>query len=127
MPLYTPTSIIIVRGGTFDNMGGIAAGSLSTFIRFPVSGKIIGWSIEAEGSSPTATIDFWKIGTGTAVPTIANSIFSTNPQLITGNAIEISSTAGFNTTNIVAGDIGIVYIQAVSNATKLTFNLKIKQ
>lgn len=92
---------------------------------FPVSGDawtISGWSITAMGTSPTCTIDVWKIANGTALPTVANTIMGTKPALSTGNVIE-SSTLTAWTTSVAKGDIWGINVDAVSVATNIVFQI----
>jgi hypothetical protein len=85
---------------------------------------IVGWSIAAAGSSPTCTIDIWNRSAGTSLPTVANTITgSAKPQLSTGNVVSSTTLTGWSTA-VVAGDIIGYYLDACSNATKITLTLK---
>lgn len=92
---------------------------------YPVAGDaytISGWSITAMGSSPTCTIDVWKIASGTALPTVSNSIMGTKPALATGNVIESTTLTGWSTA-VTKGDIWGINIDAVTVATNIVFQL----
>ena len=112
----------------FSSDGAISTG-IKGYITVGYTGKIVGWSITADGSSPTATIDVWKIASGSTLPTVSNTIFGTKPALSTGNAIRGVCPAQCSgwTTTFTAGDIFGFKIDAVSVATKLTFVLETKR
>ena len=105
-------------GGSFDGMGSVVLVNSRTFFRIPRAGTITGWSIVAEGTSPTATFDVWKIASGTALPTVANTIFGTKPALATGSAITSTTMAGW-TTSFADNDIFAINVDACVAATKL--------
>lgn len=111
-------------GGTFDGGASSPAVGSKLYFTVPYACTIAAWNILEDGASPTATIDIWKIGTGTALPTIANTITaSALPVLSTGNAIH-STTLTSWTTSVTANDIFIVNLNAVANATKVSFGVQ---
>jgi len=144
-PTPTATAVTLTIGGvaqqidtnrtwTFPHSFGFTAdGSSSTlttgvtgYITLKESGTITGWSITADGSSPTCTIDVWKIATGTVLPTVANTIFGTKPALSSGNA-KVGTCPGDCTgwtTTLANHDIIGFNIDAVTVATKLTFQIE---
>jgi hypothetical protein len=105
-------------GASFDGMGSIVLVNTRTYFRMQKAGTIVEWSIIAEGTSPTATFDVWKISSGTALPTVANTIFGTKPALSTGNAVTSTTLTGW-VTSFAANDIFCVNVDACANATKL--------
>lgn len=114
----------IPPNATFDGMGAtVLVGSQSLF-RAASSGIIKGWSIVARGTNPTCTFDIWKIGTGTALPTVANTIMGTKPALVTGNAIYSTTMTGW-TLSYNSGDIFIINVDACANALYIQFLLYI--
>lgn len=129
----TPTITVIgsssVQGVNVGSRDfGFAIGDGSTalttgqkgYTRLPLSGNITGWSIIATGSSPTCTIDIWKVASGTILPTGSNSIMGTKPALATGNAIASTTLTNWSTP-IAANDIVGYNLDAVSNATFIQF------
>jgi hypothetical protein len=110
-------------GFTTDGSGTVIPTGVTGYFTVHESGTITAWSITAVGSSPTCTIDVWKIATGTALPTVANTIMGTKPALSTGNAIRSTNLTGWTTT-FAAGDIFGFTIDSVSAATKLTFQIE---
>lgn len=129
MPLFNPAILPSVppRGAYFDGLGATVRVGSYAILRFYNDRTIVGFSIEADGISPTVTIDIWKIGAGTALPTIANTILTGGKlQLTTGNAINSISLANFTSTTITAGDIIIVYVSASNAALEINFGLNLK-
>ena len=100
--------------GTTDG-SAIATGQLKGFFTAPWNGTITGYYITADQG--TLTFKTWKVATGTAVPTVSNSISTSGVSLSTGTAIKSSTTSDFTTTTITAGDIIAFQITAVSAAT----------
>ena len=105
------------------NGSAITTGKVTGFFTIPYAGTITGWSIVAD--TGTATVQTWKIATGTAKPTAANSISTAGVQLTTGTAIRSTTVTDFTTTTVTANDIFAFNIPAISGATELTFNLQI--
>lgn len=118
---YVDNKLITVSnfGGSFDGQGSVVLVGTKVYFRIPRSGTITGWSIVAEGTNPTCTIDVWKIASGTALPTVLNTIMGTKPALATGNAIKSTTLTGWNT-SFTADDIFCVNIDACANATKIS-------
>lgn len=71
----------------FDGQGGTVATGSTSFKRIPFNCTVLGWSILAKGTSPTATFDIWKVASGTALPAVGNTIMGTKPALASGNAV----------------------------------------
>ncbi len=75
----------------------------------------------------TATIDVWKIASGTAIPTVTNTITaSALPAISSGTAIHSTTLTGW-TTSVTANDIFGFNINAVSGATFIDINLQCNQ
>ncbi len=125
-PAALATNVSSVIGFTTDGGGSTVTTGAKAYIIARTGGTITGWNITAVGSSPTCTIDVWKIATGTALPTVSNTIMGTKPSLSTGNAIRSSTITGWTNT-YSAGDIFGFNIDAVTVATKLTFQLETTQ
>lgn len=105
-------------------MGSFASTGNPAYITFPpFAGTISGYSINALGTSPTCTIDIWKIANGTANPTVSNTIMSVKPALTTGNVLYSSNVTGFTSTVVTANDIFAFNLDAVSAATRVVFKL----
>jgi len=107
--------------GSFDGMGAVVLVDSIVYVRAKAAGTIDGWSIIAEGSSPTCTIDVFKIATGTTLPT-ASIAASALPALATGNALKSTTLTGW-TTSITADDMLAFKVTACANATKIKIQL----
>jgi len=116
------TSINTSFGANFDGMGSVILVGTKIYFRMANDGEITGWSIVAEGTSPTCTIDIWVIASGTALPTVVDTIMGTKPALTTGNAVKSTTMTGW-TTAFSADDIFCINIDACSAATKINFTL----
>jgi hypothetical protein len=112
-------------GAAWDGQGGVVTTGNTVYKVIPYAGTITGWSIVAAGASPTTTIDVWYTGSGTALPTVANSITgSAAPALSTGNVVRSSTLTGW-TTSFAAGGIFGFNINSVANATEIVFTLEV--
>jgi hypothetical protein len=97
-------------GAHFDGMGSIVLVDTIVYFRAKSAMTITGWSIVAEGTSPTCTLDIWKI---TA---------SAKPALSTGNAVKSTTLTGW-TTAVSADDIFAIKVDACNAATKISLTL----
>lgn len=113
---------VLIRsfGAAFDGGGSALTSGKTTYFTVPFACTIAAYSITAD--TGTASFDVWKIATGTAIPTVANTIISGTSylSLSTGTAVHSTSTAAFTTTTVSANDIVGVNLQAVSGATELS-------
>lgn len=112
-------------GATWDGQGGTVTTGNTVYKVSTVSGSIKGWSILATGTNPTCTIDVWKVASGTALPTVTNTITGSGaaPALSTGNAVRSTVVTGW-TSSLTPGDIFAFNVNAVSAATKIFFQLE---
>ena len=128
------TALISVSGGGsmapirigWDGQGGTVSTGSTRYYILPYACTITGWSIVATGTSPTTTIDVWRVATGTSLPTVANTIMGTKPALSSGNAVRSSTLTGWSPTSFSAGDIIAANLDAVSNALTIVFSLEIQ-
>ncbi len=112
-------------GFTADGGGNpIATGKIKGFFTCPFGGTITAWNLMVD--TGTATVQVWKVGTGTAVPNSGN-ILSTTPyqQLTTGTAIHSTDVSKFSSTTITANDIIAFNISTISGPTELSFSLEV--
>lgn len=117
------------RSGTagivFDGGGSAVTVNKKNYITCPFAGTITGWNITVD--TGTCTIDVWKIATGTAIPTVANTITAAAlPAISTGTAKHSTTLTGW-TTAVAADDIFGFNLSAVSGATLISFNLEISK
>lgn len=118
-------SLAPIRIG-WDGQGGVVSTGSTRYYILPYACTITGWSIVATGTSPTTTIDVWRVASGTSLPAVGNTIMGTKPALSTGNAVRSTSLTGWSPTTFSAGDIIGFNLDAVSNALTIVFSLEIQ-
>jgi hypothetical protein len=75
----------------------------------------------------TIAIDVWKVATGTAIPTVSNTITaSAVPAISTGTAFHSATVTGW-TTSVAANDIFAFNIKAASGPTVASIVLECDQ
>lgn len=113
--------------GMFFDGGGVALANNQVKYYTWTGGActIAYWTITAD--TGTITYDIWKIATGTAIPTVSNTIVaSAAPALATGTAIKSTTMTGW-TTSVADGDIFGFKITAISGATQSSIVLQCAQ
>jgi hypothetical protein len=108
-------------GGSFDGGGAaLTAGATQTvYYTMPFACTITGYNITADAG--TVSFDVWKVATGTAIPTVGNSILTGGfLALSSGTALHSTSVTLFTTTTVTAFDIIGVNLEAVATATKVS-------
>ena len=98
-------------------------GQQGSYFVMPVAGTITAWSIVVD--TGTATVQTWKVATGTTAPTVSNSISTSGVAISTGTAIRSTTLTDFTSTAVSANDIFAFNLSAVSGATKILFELEI--
>jgi len=112
-------------GAGFVNGGSALVAGATTYFTVPYACTVAAWNITVD--TGTATIDVWKIASGTAIPTITNTITaSALPAISTGTAIHSTTLTGW-TTSVTANDIFGINLKTVASATQATLNLECDQ
>ena len=113
-------------GTTFGDTGGSALASGSVvYFTVGYACTIAAWNISVDAG--TATIDVWKIATGTAIPTVTNTITaSALPAISTGTSIHSTTLSGW-TTSVTANDIFGIQMKTVATAKFLEFDIQCNQ
>lgn len=113
-------------GTSFGDTGGSALTSGSVvYFTVPFACTLSAWNMTLDAG--TATIDVWKIATGTTVPTVTNTITaSALPAISTGTAIH-STTLTAWTTSVSANDIFGVQLKTVATAKYVEIDLECDQ
>lgn len=139
--LYTPGAPVTSVGGSTGavklirsfgaSFGSTAAGAPALtapnvgYVTVPYACTISAWNISVNAG--TATVDIWKIATGTAVPTVANTITSAAvPAISSGTSIHSTTLTGW-TTAVAANDIFGFNLQAVATATFVNLTVECDQ
>jgi hypothetical protein len=113
--------------GMFFDGGGVALANnqVKYFTWTGGACTIAQWAITVD--TGTITFDVWKIATGTAIPTVANTIVaSAAPALAANTAIKSTTMTGW-TTSVADGDIFAFKITAISSATQSSIILQCAQ
>lgn len=127
-PNITVTANVRARaiGNTFYDGGAALASGVTNYLRVPFACALTDWSILVD--TGTATIKTWKIATGTAIPTVTNSISTSGVAISSGTATPAGqSMADFTTTAVTKDDIFGFNLFAVSSATQVNFILECDQ
>jgi hypothetical protein len=113
-------------GTTFGDTGGSALTSGSVvYFTVPFACTISAWNMAVDAG--TATIDIWKIATGTAIPTVTNTITaSALPAIASGTALH-STTLTSWTTSVSANDIFGFQLKTVATAKFVSIDLECDQ
>jgi hypothetical protein len=122
-PACTPgasaNSLIRTVGASLDGGGSALTTSSVAYVVVPFACTITGYNVLVD--TGTISVDVWKIASGTAIPTVSNTILTGGYLAVaTGTVHIVSGTTLFTTTAITANDIVGFNIQAVSSATKVT-------
>lgn len=121
-----PSFGVKVCGFDENGYGFVVSTGVKGYYTAHFSGTITKWSIIATGTGPVATIDVWKIASGTVLPTASNSIIGTGtkPFIVTGNAVPPTAVDWTNVT-VNYGDILAFNVDSVTNATRIIFELEV--
>ena len=101
----------IYNGGTALT-GGTTPASYALMATVPFACTIVRYSLAADQG--TATVKFWKVATGTAIPAVGNSINTSGVSLSSGTKIDSTTLSDFTTTSIALNDSIIMDITAVA-------------
>lgn len=111
----TLTNPIHQYGASFGTPSGVALTTgMVQYFDMPQACTIIGYIVEADAG--TATVKFWKIADGTALPTVTNVINTSGVALASGTRNKSFTVTDFTSTAVAAYDSGAVTITAVSGA-----------
>lgn len=93
----------------------LTSGSTTTdYITVPFACTINAYNLVID--TGTVTVKFWKIASGTAIPTSANSINTSGVGIATGTAIHQTVLTDFTTRAVSANDIIAMNVTAVGSA-----------
>jgi hypothetical protein len=112
-------------GATFDGGGSALASGKTLYVTVPFACTISAWNVLVD--TGTATIKTWKIATGTAIPTVSNSISTSGVAISSGTAVHSTTVTDFTSTAVSANDIVAFNLFAVSSATNVNFVLECDQ
>lgn len=111
---------------TFGDPAGSALSNGATrYVTVPFACTISAYNIVADAG--TVTLKTWKIATGTAIPTVTNSISTSGVSLSSGTAVHSTTVSDFTSTAVSANDIVAVNITTVATAKFVNFVLECDQ
>jgi len=113
---------------TIGQPGGTAltAGSNTTdYITVPFKCTINAYDLSIDAG--TITVKFWKVATGTAIPTSGNSINTSGVSISSGTHIHSTTLSDFTTTSVAAFDIMALNVTTVSTAAYINGVLSCKE
>jgi hypothetical protein len=93
-----------------------AASTTTDYITVPFACTISAYNLNLAPSG-TVTVKFWKVATGTAIPTSGNSISTSGVGISTGTAKHSTTVSDFTTTVVAANDILAMNVTAVATAS----------
>lgn len=106
-------------GANFDGGGAAMTAGKTVYITVPYACTISAWNISVD--TGTATIDIWRLASGTSIPTVSNTITaSATPAISSNTAIHsttMTSWCGTGTCAIAANDIIGINLKTVASAT----------
>jgi len=112
-------------GASFDGGGGALAAGKTVFTTVPFACTIVAWNLNACTTfnaagectaAGTATVDVWRLATGTAVPDSGDSISGVGagrPVLAANYNIHSTNLTGWSSTIITKNDVIGINLQAV--------------
>lgn len=106
-------------GYTFDGGGAVLSSGITKYLTVPFACTISAWNIAVDAG--TATLKTWRLATGTAIPTVANTISTSGVAISTGTAVHSTTVTDFTSTAIAANDILAFNLTAVATATYVNF------
>jgi hypothetical protein len=90
------------------------ASTTTDYITVPFACTISAYNLLIDAG--TITVKFWKVATGTAIPTSGNSINTSGVGISSGTAIHSTTLSDFTTTTVTQNDILAMNVTAVATA-----------
>jgi hypothetical protein len=105
---------------TLYNSAGLGAGTTTAsydMIPVPFACTISAYNLMIDAG--TVTVKFWKVATGTAIPTSSNSINTSGVSISSGTAIHSTTVTDFTTTTVTANDMMAMDITTIAGGGTL--------
>lgn len=119
-----------IRGISFtlgDPQGSALATTATDYITVPFACTIAAYNIAIDASDSTFRIKFWKVATGTAIPTVSNVINTNGLGVPTGTAVHSTTTSDFTTLAVTANDIIAVNVSTANTIKFINVVLQCNQ
>lgn len=110
--------------GDVTNSGALSTSNVS-YVTVPFACTISAYNLTIDAG--TITVKFWKVATGTAIPTSGNSINTSGVSISSGTAIHSTTVSDFTTTAVSANDIMAMAVTSVATAKTVTGVLECTQ
>lgn len=101
-------------GIAFDG-GGSALTTRTGYVTVPFACSITAWNINVDAG--TATFKLWRKATGTAIPTISDTLNTSGTAISSGTSVHSTTLSDFSSTAIAKNDIVGYNLSAVATAT----------
>lgn len=98
------------------------ASTTTSYVTVPFACTISAYNLAIDAG--TITVKFWKVATGTAIPTSSNSINTSGVGISSGTAIHSTTVSDFTTTTVTANDILAMNVTAVATAKYVSGTLQ---
>jgi hypothetical protein len=105
--------------------GSALSSSITRYVTVPFGCTVSAYNLLADAG--TFTVKFWKIASGTAIPTVSNSISTSGVSLATGTALHSTTLTDFTTTTVTPNDIVAANITAVATSKMVQVQLECDQ
>lgn len=110
------------------NSSALTTSSVSQTLTVPFGCTISAYNLAfSPGDTGTITVKFWKVATGTAIPTSANSINTSGVSIASGTAIHSTTITDFTSTAVSANDMIAMAVTAVATTRSITGVLQCNQ
>jgi hypothetical protein len=122
---YHPCHAISFTIGQPGGTAFTAGNTVTDYITMPIACTINAYNLAIDAG--TITVKFWKVATGTAIPTSGNSISTSGVGISSGTAIHSTTLSDFTTTAIAANDIIAMNVSAASGSAYVNGVLACKE
>lgn len=114
--------------GDPTNPSALTTSSVSQTVTVPFACTISAYALAfGPGDTGTITVKFWKVATGTAIPTISNVINTSGVGIASGTANRSATVSDFTTTTVTANDMIAMVVTAVATTKSITGVLQCDQ
>ena len=110
------------------NSSALNTSSVSATVTVPFACTISAYNLAfGPGDTGTITVKFWKVATGTGIPTISNVINTSGVGIASGTAIHSTTLTDFTSTAVAANDMIAMVVTAVATTKSITGVLECDQ
>jgi hypothetical protein len=115
-----PSGPSAIHGIAFT-MGDVTNGSALTtsntaYVTVPFGCTLQAYNLLVDATDTTLRVKFWKVATGTAIPTSGNSISTSGLGVPSGTAVHSTTLSDFTTTTITQNDIMAMNVSTANTA-----------